>query len=120
MIEARRWFLDMDSKSFGDVTENGDYAGFGAGYCIDWVYGDRVSYMMELVEEWKKADDKILKTIRKTMSDFEGYHRRRNRWVKREGQDGRKMSGPPPDPNTPAICSKAKEIMRECKEKFYG
>lgn len=120
MIEARRWFLDMDNKCFGDVTSSGDYAGFGAGYCIDWVYGDRVSYMMDLVDEWKKADPKIVKTIRKLMSEFERSSLRRDMWRNRRGHNGREMRGRPPDPNTVNVCLTAKAIMRECKDVFYG
>jgi hypothetical protein len=112
VAEARKWYIDMDDAEFGEARGDGSFAGFGAGYCIDWVYNCRASYMMELVDEWKKSDQKILRM----MSDMEKKHAA---FYKKFGYNSKRVVASP-HPNTPAICSATRAIMRECKEKYYG
>ena len=113
LADARKWFLDMDYREWGDSDGDGSLVGFGAGYCINWCRNNRVAYIDELVGEWKKVDGRIMKTMEDLLVQHAIYYGSARR------RKSKRTIGVP-DPNTPSICCNAREIMNKCREKYYG
>ncbi len=114
MADAREWFLNMDEREWGDIDKDGNFVGFGAGYCINWCRNNRDSYMSELVGEWKRVDEKIAEEIKRVKFNFYSYHKTNK--FNRRAKNLRSV----PDPYALVICKNATEVMNKCREKYYG
>lgn len=113
MADARMWFLNAGDRFPGETIGDDLYAGYESLFCIKWLLNNPKAYMNELVSEWKKSDPEIIRMIRQVKFDYLSFQNGRK--YKRSMKSLRK-----PDKNTLQVCSRALDVIRQCKELYYG
>ena len=109
-VDAREWFLSDDNHEPGEKLDNGMVAGFEANFCIDWVTRNKEAYMAELFSEWKKSDDQLIEMVCQVEKKFYSAKPRR----------GRVGAPSKPHASTMKTCKKLIDIIKKCREEYYG
>ena len=107
VVASRKWFMAYECR---DPEEAG---GVGFGFCLKALDIDKDEYIIALLKDWEKSDDKI-----KRMVDdrFKMLHRFK--------KGNRPKYWPStvltPDPSTWDVCRQTRVLLEQCQELYNG